>query len=116
MYVILRDENGVPILTQLADGTWVVQPIDANGNTLPLDAEGNLIDSSLAISVELGRLNVGRSPLTVLSSQYEEALKSINEADSVSVDASGRLVLTTDGVSTRRSILRSQTWRCMLNC
>ena len=99
MYVLLRDENGVPILKQLPDGTWVVQPVDAEGNPLPLDAEGNLINPELAIAVELGRLNVGRSPLTVLSSQYEELLKSINLADSVSLDPTGRLVLTTDGVA-----------------
>ena len=99
MYVILRDANGVPILKQLADGTWVVQPVDKDGNVLPLDAEGNLIDATQAIAVELGRLNVGRSPLTVLSSQYEEVLKAINDADSVTLDASGRLVLTTDGVA-----------------
>ena len=98
MYVILRDANGVPILIQLADGTWVVQPVDAAGNPLPLDAEGNLVDATQAIAVELGRLNVGRSPLSVISSQYEELLKNINLADSVTVDASGRLVLVTDGV------------------
>jgi hypothetical protein len=46
-----------------------------------------------------GTLQADCSPLTVLSSQYEEVLKSINTADSVSVDASGRLVLTTDGVA-----------------
>jgi hypothetical protein len=99
MYVLLRDENGVPILKQLPDGTWVVQPVDAEGNPLPLDAEGNLINPELAIAVELGRLNVGRSPLAVLSSQYEELLKSINLADSVSLDPTGRLLLTTDGVA-----------------
>lgn len=99
MYVLLRDANGVPILKQLADGTWVVQPVDKDGNVLPLDAEGNLIDATLAIAVDLGRLNVGRSPLTVLSSQYEELLKSINAADSVALDASGRLLLTTAGVT-----------------
>lgn len=100
MYVLLRDANGVPILKQLADGTWVVQPVDKNGNVLPLDADGKVIDPTLAIAVELGRLSVGRSPLTVLSSQYEEALKNINAADSVTMDASGRLVLTTNGVVT----------------
>ena len=80
MYVLLRDENGVPILKEitLADGTkiYVVQPVDADGNPLPLDAEGNLINPDLATAVDLGRLNVGRSPRTVLSSQYEEVLKS----------------------------------------
>jgi len=103
MYVILRDENGVPILKEitLADGTkiYVVQPVDANGEPLPLDAEGNLIDATQAIAVDLGRLNVGRSTIAVLSSQYDELLKSINEADSVTVDESGRLVLVTDGVA-----------------
>ncbi len=81
MYVLLRDANGVPIMIQLADGTWVVQPVDANGVPLALDAEGNLIDATQAIAVDLGRLNVGRSPLTVLSSQYEEVLKNINAAE-----------------------------------
>jgi hypothetical protein len=99
MYVLLRDENGVPIMIQLADGTWVVQPIGTDGKPLELDAEGNLVNPELAIPVDLGRLNVGRSPLTVLSSQYEELLKNINAAESVTVDASGRLVLTTNGVS-----------------
>ena len=99
MYVVLRDANGVPILKQLEDGNWVVQPVDKDGNVLPLDAEGNLINPELALPVELGRLNVGRSPLTVLSTRYEEALDAINAADSVTIDASGRLVLTTDGVT-----------------
>jgi hypothetical protein len=86
----------------LADGSkiYVVQPLDASGVPLPLDAEGNLINPELAIAVDLGRLNVGRSPLAVLSSQYEELLKSINLADSVSLDPTGRLLLTTDGVAT----------------
>lgn len=58
MYVILRDANGVPIL----NAAGFVQPIDANGNLIPLDAEGAPIDPSLAIEVELGRLNVGGRP------------------------------------------------------
>jgi hypothetical protein len=98
MYVLLRDENGVPIMIQLADGTWVVQPVDAAGNPLPLDAEGGLINPELAIAVELGRLNVARSPSSVLSQQYAEVIKNINLADAVTVDASGRLLLTKDGV------------------
>jgi hypothetical protein len=98
MYVLLRDANGVPIMIQLVDGTWVVQPVDAAGNPLPLDAEGGLINPELAIAVELGRLNVARSPSSVLSQQYAEVIKNINLADSVTVDASGRLLLTKDGV------------------
>ncbi|MDI6623509.1 MAG: general stress protein [Brevundimonas sp.] len=95
MYVILRDENGVPILSEAG----FVQPIDANGNLIPLDAEGAPIDPSLAIEVELGRLNVGRSPHSVLDNRAEEVVTMLNDADAVSLDAAGRLVVTIDGVS-----------------
>lgn len=95
MYVILRDANGVPILN--ADG--FVQPIDANGNLIPLDAEGAPIDPTLAIEVELGRLNVGRSPSSVLDRRADEVVAMLNDADAVSLDAAGRLVITIDGVS-----------------
>lgn len=81
MYVLVRDENGILLL-------------DADGNVqLVLDDEGN------PIPVDLGRLSVGRSPTAILDQQYDELLKSINEADSVSLDDSGRLVLTTDGIA-----------------
>ena len=99
LYVILRDANGVPIYKTLADGTLVVQPVDKDGNVLPLDATGALIDATLAIPVEFGRLSVGRAPSHVLSAQYVEALASIEAADSVSLDKSGRIVLTTAGVA-----------------
>lgn len=95
MYVLLRDVNGIPILNE----NGFVQPIDATGKVIPQDAEGNLLNPELAVPVDLARLNVGRSPLTVLASQYEEALKSINAADAISLDAAGRIVLTKDGVS-----------------
>jgi hypothetical protein len=94
LWVILRDENGVPILNE--DG--FVQPIDADGNLIPLDAEGAPIDESLTQEVELGRTNVARSPTKVIEKSLDEAVSSINAADSVSLDESGRLVLTTDGV------------------
>ena len=95
LYVILRDENGIPILTP----EGFVQPIDANGNPIPLDAEGAPIDPSLAIEVELGRLNVGRAPTSVLDRRAQEVITLLNEATAVSLDAAGRLVLTVDGVT-----------------
>ncbi|AMO72382.1 hypothetical protein [Sphingorhabdus sp. M41] len=95
MYVILRDDNGVPILSE--DG--FVQPIDADGNPLPLDEEGAPIDPSLATEVELGRLNVGRAPTQVLDRRAEEVITLLNTATDVSLDAAGRLVLTVDGVA-----------------
>ena len=97
MVVILRDENGVPIMTQLPDGTWVVQPIDANGELIPLDEDGHPLDETLTVAVDIGRLNVGRSPTSVLDQRLDEAVTNINDADSISLDASGRLVLTVDG-------------------
>lgn len=95
MYVILRDDNGVPIL----NGDGFVQPIDASGNPIPLDAEGAPIDPTLAIAVELGRLNVGRSPDRVLDRRAEEVVTMLNSATAVSLDAAGRLVVTIDGVA-----------------
>lgn len=91
MYVILRDDNGVPILS----AAGFVQPIDANGNLIPLDAEGTPIDPSLAVEVELSRLNVGRSPTSVLDRRSAEVVTLLNSATAVSLDASGRLVVTT---------------------
>lgn len=95
MYVILRDENGVPILSP----EGFVQPIDADGNPIPLDEEGAPIDPSLAIEVELGRMNVGRSPSHVLERRASEVITLLNSATEVTLDAAGRLVLTVDGVA-----------------
>ncbi|MFA7587876.1 MAG: hypothetical protein WCY11_17060 [Novosphingobium sp.] len=90
MYVILRDANGVPIL----NAAGFVQPIDANGNLIPLDAEGAPIDPSLAIEIEMGRLNVGRSPDQVLDNRAAEVVALLNSATAITTDAAGRLVVT----------------------
>jgi hypothetical protein len=95
MYVILRDDNGIPILN--AEG--YVQPVDADGTPLPLDEEGAPVDPTLAIEVELGRLNVGRAPTQVLDRRAQEVVDLMNDATEVSLDAAGRLVLTVDGES-----------------
>ena len=103
MYVILRNPDGSPQLLEitLADGTKikVVQPIGTDGQLLTLDAEGNLVDATLAIPVDLGRLSVSRASSSVLTSQLKTAVDSLNAADSITLDAAGRLVLTKDGVS-----------------
>ncbi len=97
MYVLLRDENGVPIYTQLPDGTWVVQPVDADGVPIPLDEDGHPTVEGVAVEVELGRSNVARAPLNVLEKRYDEVLKLIADATAVTLDAAGRLVFTIDG-------------------
>jgi hypothetical protein len=104
LWVILRDEDGVPILTP--EG-WV-QPLDADGELIPLDEEGQPIDESLVQEVELGRLNVGRAPSSVLDRRAQEVITLLNDATALSTDAAGRLVITTpDGTSTIDSPLEN---------
>ena len=93
LYVILRDEQGMPILSDAG----FVQPIDADGNLIPLDEEGHVLDESLVQEVEFGRLSVSRAPEDVLDGRSEEVLYVLNNATDISVDAAGRLVVTVDG-------------------
>jgi hypothetical protein len=118
MVMLLRDANGVPILT--ADG--LVQVIayvyDATGALVPLkDAAGNLVvipyvGDELATTVtldgktydvygaevELGRLSVGRAPTKVLQHSLDEALTKLTASGAVvALDATGRL--TVNGVT-----------------
>lgn len=93
LWVIARDENGVPILTE----EGYVQPLDADGNLIELDEEGMPVDPTLTIEVELGRLNVGRAPTSVLENRADEVITLLSSATDISVDAAGRLVLTVDG-------------------
>jgi hypothetical protein len=93
LFVILRDDNGVPILT--AEG-WV-QPLDANGNLIPLDDEGHPVDESLTVEVELGRLNVGRAPASVTDRRAEEVIDLLMAATEIKLDPAGQLILTVDG-------------------
>jgi len=112
LYVILRDVNGVPILN---DGGFV-QPIafevdaqgnlvpvlDENGNyvLLPLDEEGAIDPTQIpegelwvAAEVEFSRLSVGRSPDMVLDRSLSEAYVAFLDADTVTLDAGGRIVV-----------------------
>lgn len=93
LYVILRDDQGMPILSDAG----FVQPIDADGNLIPLDEEGHVTDESLVQEVEFGRLSVSRAPEDVLEGRAEEVLYVLNNATDFSVDAAGRLVVTIDG-------------------
>jgi hypothetical protein len=100
LFVILRDEFGEPIKSDgeyyvlLSDGT-VVKTIDGE---VPSDA------LNLAIPVEFGRMNIARSPASVLEHSLTEALSKIDgyvitpETIAALTDASGRLV-TSDGLT-----------------
>lgn len=97
LWIILRDVNGVPILDQYGH----VQPLDADGNLIPLNEEGEPIDEAAAAlvqEVEFSRLNVSRSPSKVSDKSYDSVLTALNSATSITLDPAGRLVLTIDGV------------------
>jgi len=52
--------------------------------------------TDLIQEVSFGRLNVGRAPDAVLDHAFDEAVRAINNARAIVLDASGRLLLTTD--------------------
>lgn len=93
LWVILRDDNGEPILSDAG----FVQPLDAEGNLIPLDEEGHPIDETLTVEVELGRLNVARAPEKVLDHALLEAVSKLAEGTDISLDPAGRFVI--DGVT-----------------
>lgn len=100
LWVIERDDNGVPVLYEWVDGEPVQsengypQPVDADGNRIPLDEEGHPLDEDATQEVELGRLNVGRSPSKVTDRAYAEAIATLNSATDIDVDKAGRMVVT----------------------
>ena len=106
LYVVLRDPvTGAPILNSLGQQ----QPLDANGNLVPLNADGTPVDASLTVPVEFGRLSVARAPAKVLDHSLAEALSKLVAAtltNTISLDASGRLQITTivDGVPVVKAI------------
>lgn len=96
LYIILRDENGVPVLDQYSN----VQPVDVDGNLIPINEEGEPVDEAAAAllqEVEFSRLSIARAPSKVIDHALEEALDALTSADSITVDEAGRLVVTTDG-------------------
>jgi len=116
LYVILRDASGVPILTPEgyvqpiaftvdADGN-LVPVLDANGDyvLMPLDAEGEVDPTQIppgenwvVAEVEFSRLSIARSPDMVLDRALNEAYLALTEADSITLDPSGRIVVVIDG-------------------
>lgn len=81
-----RTECEVPHELFIAAGeTW-------NGNTYAVDV---YLDD-LIEEVDFGRLNLSRAPDAVLDESFDEAIRAINNAKDIKIDASGRLLLTTD--------------------
>lgn len=113
LYVIDRDIIGKPVMSELpvldeegnptGETFWVVRPVDQDGNLLELDAEGELTEESLLLAqaVEFGRLNIVRSPQSVMDQALGEALKVINAGDAFTLDFCGRLSIWNNGVLTK---------------
>lgn len=108
LYIILRDGNGLPEMIMIKDDegveNWYVQPINyitENGelveDALDLNNEGEVIDERPPIEVDFGRLNIVRSPPSVLDQAFEEAMKVLDPENKVqyphtiSLDFCGRL-------------------------
>lgn len=96
IWVVLRDDEGNPIV----DGNGNVQPcVDlACTETLTLNEDGELEpeDADKVIEVEFGRLNISRSPSSVLEHSLTEALSKLDGGvlgEDVTLDPSGRLVV-----------------------
>jgi len=120
LYVILRDDGGVPILS----GDGCIQPISTTDGTVvietdgePLeitvtagepfglptytDSAGDLVECELTEEmaewvegVDFGRLNLGRSPQSVIDHAFDEAITKMNAAIEIAIDPAGRLVVT----------------------
>lgn len=107
LWVIMRDPiTGEPIYTKWVNGEMVVttpedgfiQPLDKEGNPIPLNATGEPTNPDAVVEVSFDRLNMGRSPTKVLDHAYDEAVSSIiNSSTPITYDSAGRLVVTIDG-------------------
>lgn len=119
MYILLRDENGVPLADDAGeelvvafyyDNTGALVPVtDADGNlvAIPRNDEGDLLtsvtvgDTTYEVvpgEVELGRLSVSRSPSKVTDHALDEALSKLTADGAViGLDSTGRL--TVDGTT-----------------
>ena len=95
LYIILRDENGEPIL----DVNGNVQPILADGTVIQLTPEGDLPEEyvDLVVEVDFGRTSVVRSPAQVTAQALDEALTKIDAGTTITLDEAGRIVI--DGVA-----------------
>jgi len=111
LYVLYRDFDGVPIMTPrdadengtIEEDEYFVQPLSAsNMEPIELDAYGELPPNADPIPVDFGRLNIVRSPQSVLDQAMGEALKVINAGEAFSLDFCGRITIwnTVDGVLT----------------
>ena len=91
------DENRLP-LTITYDPTWERSECAVTDAVFLAAGDTyykNITYPDLVQEVDFGRLNLGRAPDAVLDQAFDEAIRNINKADSIALDAVGRLLLTT---------------------
>ena len=122
LYIILRDENGLPILDsngciqpissvtasvtiETGDGELVIEALAGEPFSLAYytDVAGDLVECELTEematwvqSVDFGRLNLGRAPDSVIAHAFDEAINKMNAASAFDLDPAGRLMLLID--------------------
>jgi hypothetical protein len=60
------------------------------------DYHNTIYYTDLVQEVEFGRLNLARAPQAVLDASFDEAISTLNAAKDIKIDASGRLLVTTE--------------------
>lgn len=104
LYILKRNQDGVPEMGVTSTGVWYPQAVafDVNGEavtsngeyvTLSVNEEGEVDDDTYAPhEVEFGRLNLVRSPESVLTAGLDEAISNLQAGDNITTDFCGRLL------------------------
>lgn len=99
--VSMLPDNRIPLIMTF-DATWLRTECEVdpgiflasgelwNGVTYDVD----IYWADLVEEVSFGRMNIGRAPEAVLQASYDEAMRSLNSAIAIHIDAAGRLLLT----------------------
>jgi PKD repeat protein len=103
LFVIRRDDNGVPILNETTGCIIPINKSDGSNITMDYDDETDSCElpagaEEWVTEVHFGRLAIARSPEGVLESSYDEAITAINSALEIKLEASGRFLLLLPGI------------------
>ena len=90
LYVVLRNPvTGEPIL----DGDELQICLDPACTDLASTVDGEVPAGVTPLEVDFGRLNIGRSPTSVIQHAEDEVLSKITSATTLAVDEAGRIVV-----------------------
>ncbi|MFH1216067.1 MAG: hypothetical protein V1706_06170 [Pseudomonadota bacterium] len=104
----ISTKTGLPVnhlpLVITYDSTWERTECEVENSVFLTNGETwnsviyykDIYYTDLVQEVEFGRLNLGRAPDAVLDHAFDEAIRALNNAKSIALDAAGRLLLTTE--------------------